>query len=291
MGESEMTMDAIQTSMLFLEQWDKKIENPFLRSNAIPGFEHQNFNYERYNVAVRDVREFKDTLTLDENGFAFLDEPQGAVPEMLEKIRQKDQKAIKELYYPVVVELIKNVTKASNVVIFDHTVRQRVKELVGKSPEGREQPAFSVHVDQSPAGAVRRVHQMMEHDAARLLKKRCQILNVWRPLNGPVDDWPLGLMDARSLSATDCHPTLLWRQGHDFRGSTMFITHHSSQQWCFLEKQDTHEITIIKIWDNGNVAAKCCAHCAFEDPRTSSHAPLRESIEVRCLVFYDEDLE
>ena len=138
------TTDTIQTSMLFLEQWDKKIENPFLRSNAIPGFEHQNFDYERNGVAVNNVRKIKSQMTLDENGFAFFDEPRCAAPETLEKLRQKDHKTIEEVYYPVVRQLIKDVTKASSVIIFDHTVRQRVKELAGKSPEGREQPAFSV---------------------------------------------------------------------------------------------------------------------------------------------------
>lgn len=80
---------------------------------------------------------------------------------------------------------------------------------------------------------------------------------MWRPLNGPVNDWPLALMDAGTLLAADCHPTTLWRHDFEFRGSTMFITHNDTQKWYFLDQQNTSEVTIIKIWDNRNVAARC----------------------------------
>ncbi|CAI6337022.1 unnamed protein product [Periconia digitata] len=285
-------MTNVRSSMLFLEPWHDKIENPFLRSGAQDGYEGQNFDYKRSNVEVTDARKTMSQFDLDKNGFTFVSETQAAAPEILEKLRLKDKETIENFYYDNIERLVKSVTGASRAVIFDSTVRQRIKGLAGKSPTGREQPAFSVHVDQSPIGAIRRIHQLMGDEAPNLLKKRCQILNVWRPLNGPVDDWPLGLMDAGSLSATDCHPTLLWRQSFDFRGSTMFVTHNDAQKWYYLNKHNTDEVTIIKIWDNKkNVQAKCCAHCAFEDPSTSPDASLRESIEVRCLVFYEEELE
>jgi len=130
--------------MLFIEPWHEKIENPFLRSGALEGYQSQNFDYERSKVFVTDVRDRKSLFNLDEHGFTFVDEPQGATPEILLKLRQKDKATVEKFYYENVERLIKNVTGASKVVIFDHTVRQRVIELAGQSPEGREQPAFSV---------------------------------------------------------------------------------------------------------------------------------------------------
>jgi hypothetical protein len=35
------------------------------------------------------------------------------------------------------------------------------------------------------------------------------IVNVWRPLVGPVPQWPLAVMDGRSFDQHDTHPTIL----------------------------------------------------------------------------------
>ena len=137
-------MTEVHTSMLFIEPWDKNIENPFLRSSPLEGYEGQNFEYERSAVVVTDARKMKSQFNLDDNGFAFVNEPRSATPEIIRKMREKDKETIENIVYPNVERLIKETTGASKVVIFDYTVRQRIKELAGKSPEGREQPAFSV---------------------------------------------------------------------------------------------------------------------------------------------------
>lgn len=137
-------MTEIQTSMLFIESWKDKIENPFLRSGAHDGYESQNFEYARSNVKVTDARTTKDGFSLDKNGFVFAKESQAAAPEILSKLRLKDNETIEKFYYNCVERLIKDITGASRVIIFDSTVRQRIKELAGTSPTGKEQPAFSV---------------------------------------------------------------------------------------------------------------------------------------------------
>lgn len=142
--QPQVKMTEVQTSMLFLEPWDNKIENPFLRNNPLEGLEGQNFEYERSAVVVTDTRKMKDQFNLDDNGFAFVNEPQSATPEIVQKMRKKDKETIENIVCPSIERLIKETTGASKVVIFDYTVRQRIKELAGTSPEGREQPAFSV---------------------------------------------------------------------------------------------------------------------------------------------------
>jgi hypothetical protein len=63
---------------------------------------------------------------------------------------------------------------------------------------------LAVHIDQTPeAGAARVLKHAGEDDGRRLLESRCQIINVWRPLRGPVRDAPLGLCDRRSVADED----------------------------------------------------------------------------------------
>jgi hypothetical protein len=59
----------------------------------------------------------------------------------------------------------------------------------------------AVHVDQTPeAGKYRVLRHMGSELGCRLLRTRAQIINVWRPLRGPVMDSPVGLCDIRSVN-------------------------------------------------------------------------------------------
>ncbi len=74
--------------------------------------------------------------------------------------------------------------------------------------------------------------------------------SVWRPLNGPVDNWPLAMMDYRSLSASNLHPCTLWRHQHEERGQTVAFSYAEGQEWYYLDGHRREEVTMIKIWDN-----------------------------------------
>ncbi|MCJ1401058.1 hypothetical protein MMC11_004270 [Xylographa trunciseda] len=251
---------------------------PFYRGAADPGFETLNFSHSDHSITVSDARPSKASFSLHANGFAFADDAESSIPALLDALRDGNKEKIAEVYYPHVERLVKAQTGASRVVIFDHTVRRREKELKGKNPNGREQPASTVHCDQnwnddgghrSPLGAQRRVHQHLGKEADGLLRGRVQIINrmdqcayvsalrsVWRPLAGPVLDWPLALMDASTLAPENVHPTILWRNRFELRGETVSISHADTQRWYYLDKQGIDEVTFIKIWDSDTALDK-----------------------------------
>ncbi|KAK8157465.1 hypothetical protein IWX90DRAFT_480714 [Phyllosticta citrichinensis] len=277
-------MGSVPASMLFIAPMD---EEPFYRAQPDEGFESSNFSHVAHDVQVHDARPNKSVFELDKHGFAYVDDPEGA--KLVEQLRRNDDGA-KEQYYAHLEQLIKKQTGASRVVIFDHTLRRRIPELKGKNPDGREQPAGNVHIDQGPIGAVRRVHQHVGYGSDKLLKTRVQIINAWRPLNGPVQDWPLATMDFTTLKTSNIHPGNLYHNRFELRGQSCSISHHPDQRWYYLDSQRNDEMTFIKIWDNKPaVTGKACAHCAFEHPATPKDAPLRESMEVRCIVAYEDE--
>lgn len=58
----------------------------------------------------------------------------------------------------------------------------------------------AVHIDQTPKAGENRVIALLgESEGQKALKKRVQIINIWRPLRGPVVDSPLGMIDTRSI--------------------------------------------------------------------------------------------
>lgn len=275
--------------MSFLQPWAPEKGNPYVRGAATEGFPRLNYSNQEYSVKVTDGRPIKNEFDINVHGFAYHTD-NSITDEVLEILKKDDKALVVRDYYPLVEALVKEKTGASRVVIFDHTLRRRDPALTsGDNPNGREQPASLVHCDQSPVGAIRRVHRHLGDEADKLLQGRVQIINVWRPLRGPVQEWPLAMMDSRSLTEPNVHPTNIFKYQYELQGQTVSITHSPDQRWYYLDQQQTNEVTFIKIWDNqDNAIAKLCAHCAFPHPETPPNAPLRESMEVRCLVFYDE---
>jgi hypothetical protein len=115
-----------------------------------------------------------------------------------------DPDEVKAVYYPEVERLLKRITGAERVVVFDHIVRNRF--LAERDEKGDRAPARIVHNNYSFKSAPRRVRDLLPEEADHLLQNRFAEINVWRAIRGPIESSPLALCDARSLSAEDLVP-------------------------------------------------------------------------------------
>ncbi|TID00227.1 hypothetical protein CH35J_005522 [Colletotrichum higginsianum] len=282
-------MAVFESRMSFLQPWAPEKGNPFVRGAPAEGFETLNYSNQEHAVKITDARPNMGEYDINTHGFAYHHDA-SITADLLEALRANDKAAVAAQYYPLVEKLVKEKTGANRVVIFDHTLRRRDPALATTdNPNGREQPASLVHCDQSSVGAIRRVHRHLGDEAEHLLQGRAQIINVWRPLRGPVEEWPLATMDGRTLKDGHVHPTNIFKHQYSLQGQTVSISYAPEQRWFYLDHQDTDEVTFIKIWDNkDDVESKLCAHCAFPHPETPENAALRESMGVRCLVLYEE---
>ncbi|KAH8585424.1 hypothetical protein B0O99DRAFT_530918 [Bisporella sp. PMI_857] len=276
--------------MSFLEPWSPSKGEPFFRSAPDEGFQSKNFDWVDESVTVNNARSHPNGIqdfTLDKNGFCYEKDPDTMTTELADALRIGMKETVQTLYYPKVEKLIKRLTGAKRVIIFDHTVRKRDPEMSrGENPNGKEQPATVVHCDQSRKGALRRVKQNIgpEENIDIILKGRIRMLNVWRPLIGPVHDWPLAMMDFRTLSPANIHPCDLWRNQFEERGQTVTFEKSDEQKWWFLGGHEVDEVTVLKIWDSKNEGG-LCPHAAFQHPDTPTGTPPRESVEVRCIIL------
>ncbi|KAF7375462.1 hypothetical protein MSAN_00434100 [Mycena sanguinolenta] len=241
----------------------------------------RNFTHEKHEVVVHNLRGNESSATLDTTGFQLFDHP-------AKHTSFANDAEIEKEYYPESIELIKKLTGASRVVLFDHTIRRRRPGQVDSSP-GKRQPVSAAHVDQTAKSAVARVHRHLPaEDVPELLKHRFQIINLWRPISHPADDWPLALGDFRTVDPeTDVVPVALVYA--DREGETYGVKYNPKQKWTYFSGVKPEELILIKCFDSiqdGSVAI-FTPHTAFSDPKTPEGAPLRESIELRALVFYD----
>ena len=261
-------------------------------------------------MKVESLRGQESEFSTENSGFAVYNSP----------AREKsftDDAAVRDGYYAEVEELLKQkLSGVKKVVIFDHTIRRRVKD----SPR---QPVQMVHVDQTPEAADARVRRHLPQDEAeQLMKGRYQLINVWRPIENPASDFPLAVIDWRSTKENDfvavdlLYPkrdsgvfddddrgkeqlpdpnSITSTEGYEVKGETFGVAFNNQHKFYYMKDMTPDEVMFLKCYDSKGQGlpggreglAVRTPHTAFVDPLTSTNAPGRQSIEVRCLVFYE----
>ncbi|KAF2819505.1 hypothetical protein CC86DRAFT_449888 [Ophiobolus disseminans] len=234
--------------------------------------------FEIYPVTVHDVRGRERDYSLDGNGFQFYRHTAN------EKDFLDDDK-IKSGYYAETEQLLKDATGASRIFIFDHTIRRQPS---GQTASGRNLrgPVQRVHIDQSYAAALSRVPHHLPEDAEKLVQGRVQIINVWRPIKTIQRD-PLAVAEANSVGEESLVVTELIYPNR--RGETLAVKHNPAHRWYYKSGLTPDEVILIKCFDSKlDGRARRVPHTAFHVPGTEDKEG-RESIEVRCLVFHEND--
>jgi len=229
-------------------------------------------------VPIHNGREILDDLSLDRQGFVL-------TPSKTSVRDFYDPQEVKSVYYPEVEALLKSVTGATRVSIFDHVVRNPALAQEGK--RGIREPAKFAHNDYSLKSAPQRVRNHLPDEAENLLKGRFAEINVWRAIRGPLQDWPLALCDARSIDSADVVAADLVYP--DRVGETFTFKFNRDHRWFYFPNLQPDEAILLKCYDSKKDGrARFTAHTAFEDPNRPQNAPVRESIEARALVFWPE---
>ena len=243
-----------------------------------PGVPARTGASEEHQVPIRDARPLIGRLSLDKEGFVLLRQ-QSAVKNFY------DEDEITSVYYPECERVIKEATGAARVVAFDHIVRNAA---MSAKANPIKLPAKRVHNDYTAWSSPMRVRQLMGEKAEELLKHRYAIINLWRPIRGPVLESPLTLCDAQSLSEENLIPSDL--KYPDRTGETYSITYNPNQRYYYFPKMQADEAVLIRCFDSApEGAARFSAHTGFDDPTSPPDAPPRESLEVRTLVFFPPD--
>ncbi|KAF2645731.1 hypothetical protein P280DRAFT_465509 [Massarina eburnea CBS 473.64] len=268
------------------------------------------FALKDHQRTLHNIRGQESSFTTDNAGFAVFNHP------AKEKLFTDDA-VVRQGYYKEVESMLREKLPAiKKVVIFDHTIRRRRKDAP-------RQPVQQVHVDQTPGAAEVRVRRHVpENEVEALLKGRYQIINVWRPIENPASDMPLAVIDWRSTSPSDFIPVDLMypkraedidpnddrgkevlpdphsytnTTGYEVKGETLGVAPNEAHKFYYMKDMTPDETMLLKCFDSRGEGmsggkeglALRTPHTAFVDPQTSEDAPGRQSIEVRCLVFYD----
>ncbi len=194
-----------------------------------------------------------------------------------------DQTQIESIYEVEIESFLKSVTGCHRVHVFDHTVRASDPEL--REIKQIREPAFLVHNDYTSGSGFVCLQENLGDDAVALAQGRFQIVNVWRPLVDPVEDYPLALCDARSLKKSDLVDTE--RRASNHTGEIQLAVHSPEQRWYYYSAMRPDEVLLFKTFDSIDGGVNPCSiHSAIRLPDAPADAKPRESIETRAFVFY-----
>jgi hypothetical protein len=245
-----------------------------------PGEPKTTAHPEPHMVPIFNGRLIADSLSLDREGFALVRHPTS--------VRNfYDENEIRNLYYPAAEAFLRAMLKADRVFLFDHTVRRRVEGAADIRGAGPRQPATRVHVDQTDVSGRNRVREHLPQEADELLKGRVQVINLWRPIRGPVRDAPLAMCDGQTVAPDDLVASDLIYPNRN--GETYSVRFSPNHRWYYIPEMTADEALLLKCYDSATDGrTRFGPHTAFIDPTTPPDAPPRESIELRALVFHKQ---
>ncbi len=273
----DIQTDSVTASLQFLATTD---EMPVaLVSEPGLGPDKHSWTTAEHDVVIDDARAMAEQLDLDRQGFALMRHPT-AVRDFY------DDDEVRRVYYPEMEALVRSVTGAGKVIVFDHTIRVDDEDMQARLKV--RAPIKGVHNDFTTRSAPQRVRDLLPADEAEArLKKRYGSINVWRPIRGPVETKPLVICEYGSIDDQDL--VAAERRYPDGRiGGIYYLVHNPKQRWYYFPRMERDEVVLLKCFDSlTDGTARWTAHGSFDDPNSPANATPRESIEIRTLLFFD----
>ncbi|CAG9949519.1 unnamed protein product [Clonostachys rosea f. rosea IK726] len=202
----------LQRLPIYTTQKPYYVNFPVPQNDAAPA--QHNILHERYDgIDIHDIRGNEDAFKIDTHGFQLVRDSTSMSNDDFEQ-----DSIIRQRYYPEIISLVTKTLGATRVVPFEHTHRLSRPNLSGCGCDRKRKPLVAAHIGETKcqlmwlgmylivssqtkpqrraANALRTTSettwQYTEH-------QRFQIINVWRPLFGPLEDYPLALGDCRTF--------------------------------------------------------------------------------------------
>ncbi|KAI1385932.1 uncharacterized protein F4822DRAFT_432790 [Hypoxylon trugodes] len=260
-------------------------------------------------ILINDLRGRESDFTLDANGFqVFRDEKDHvSLNSALKYEDYENSPVVKDKYREAVKSFLVERLGAGIVIPFTHEVRRRseVFPLLPRGTGKAPQPVQGVHVgecfgfnslvaakslDFTPRWAAERARMVLGESLAHItLNRRWQVLNIWRPLFGPLHDWPLALCDWKSINPIhDLEPSD--NVYTHLTAETYNVYHNPSHRWYYISNMEPTETFVFKSFDSDQSykVARVCPHAAFFNANAPKGCRARESVECLVLVVYPE---
>lgn len=221
------------------------------------------------DIQVTDLRGMENRVSFDTDSLTFA--------QMASRVQEFDDEQLwQETYNGELTALLRSEIGATEVIVFDHTVRI-------DDGDATRRPARNVHTDYSQAGAEQRLTDIVGAErAAEFMQGSFGFVNVWRPIERPISSSPLGFIRPSSMHADDWMNIELVYP--DRYGQILGVAENPEHEWLYFSAMTPQEAVIFNIYDNRG--RPFLAHSALDMEGSIDSRTPRKSIESRTLVRY-----
>lgn len=240
-----------------------------------------------YEVTVRNARLLVNELSLDREGFKLVEHKASSVNE-------PDLEIMAQKYLDQMVPFIKDYFNASKVVTTD-IGGVAIRSLDDSAPRawgGKNQRTLKnfgagfAHVDYSPVACPMIAARDSQLQGIEINGySRLMIIQAWRALSPPPQDFPLAFCDASSILPSDLFAA--YQRSYGVNIQTWFLHHNPAHRWYYLPEMTTDEFFLFKGYDSDAHYDPRSAHATFDNRPAYPNAKPRRSIEARFYVYYE----
>jgi hypothetical protein len=235
-------------------------------------------------VAIHNVRH--DPVSYDAEGFALF-------PHKTAVTNFRDPDQIKTTYRQELEQLVKEVTGASKVAVWQGGAARLAPRHEEFRAQGTTYPSPTIHGDYTENSAPGVVTGLIGKEEAKTwLQGRYAIFSLWRAFSNPPQDVPLCLLDYRTIDVAKERQLgdVYYGKGPidkrmHLEGSGYFYS--PRHRWCYFRDMTRDEVLFIKTYDSDHTRAWQTPHTSFVDPSAPPDAPPRESLDIRAVAFWE----
>ena len=202
---------------------------------------------------------------------------------------------VMSVYYEECRNFARELTGAELTFTFDHLIREPGRQISGGGTDGQTRITDaeagggyigSVHMDYTDNTTWHEYLSLQDQEIPRN-PSRVISLNFWRPLSAVIQDNPLAVCDATTISREDLFETVFYGYGadnyscHDIGIETYNVKYRDQHRWYYYSEMTNEELLVIKSYDSRGVIGRASPHASFRLP--DARGEPRRSIELRVL--------
>ncbi|ORX98665.1 hypothetical protein BCR34DRAFT_640632 [Clohesyomyces aquaticus] len=246
-------------------------EKPFkLRYDPGEGIPRSNCTNESCNIKIHDLRGNESSASLKSNGFAWLPLRSSLASEEFYDDEKK--------YWNIGQAPTPNrTTKLKRSSTQTRKTHEQFPIALGE-PFEHLQPTTIVHIGETD--------MVISPFAVQVLTgHRFYTFSVWKPLRGPVNDWPLALCDPRTVNQSEdlVAVDVVTREGCT---ENVQVYHSSRHSWYYLSDQFDTVATLFSQVDTAQRGKAGVPHTGFQHSNAAVASHPRESVELRAFLYY-----
>lgn len=256
-------------------------------SRIVPNYE--NVPMVSYDVTIRNARPIANELSLDREGFVLV-QHQTSCADI------RDPEIMRGKYLEEMVPFIKSYFNESWVVPRRSGVYLRlaagaaIPKTGWNTVSGVREPAGMAHIDYaSVAGPMIAAAENQSQGIPIRPYSRLMLIQAWRVLSPPPQDFPLAFCDASTTLETDVAVVdyVSNKNEPSTAAKSTVLRFNPAQRWYYFPEMRPEELILFKGYDSDAHYDPQAPHSAFDDRHTFSNAKPRESVEARFFVYYD----